>query len=180
MLQSGWLVLRFCVVRVCAAPSMLLFPSIHAVQKLGFRRCICTDLHLHDTTITQLQHTMCNIQHATCEWFSQVAETDESPETCFWARQDLQRVTDEERQWRCKLWSTGTPAALLKLMVCLNEQFHLLCASQSRSSTGLDVCPALPQVCPAEKLAPSKPNICCCTLCETSACLRSDSVIVQK
>lgn len=37
----------------------------------------------------------------------QVAETDDSPETCFWAQQDLQRVINEERQWRCKLWSTG-------------------------------------------------------------------------
>ena len=37
----------------------------------------------------------------------QVAETDNSPETCFWAKQDLQRVIAEERQWRCKLWSTG-------------------------------------------------------------------------
>lgn len=37
----------------------------------------------------------------------QVAETDDSPETCFWAKQDLQRVIAEERQWRCKLWSTG-------------------------------------------------------------------------
>ncbi|KAA6416700.1 MAG: lysine-specific demethylase 5C-like, partial [Trebouxia sp. A1-2] len=36
-----------------------------------------------------------------------VAETDDSPETCFWAKQDLQRVIAEERQWRCKLWSTG-------------------------------------------------------------------------
>ncbi|DBA83815.1 TPA: hypothetical protein ACH3X1_006338 [Trebouxia sp. C0004] len=37
-----------------------------------------------------------------------VAETDDSPETCFWAKQDLQRVIAEERQWRCKLWSTGS------------------------------------------------------------------------
>lgn len=42
----------------------------------------------------------------------QVAQTDDSPETCFWAKQDLQRVISEEKQWRCKLWSTGAFAQL--------------------------------------------------------------------
>ena len=37
----------------------------------------------------------------------QVAELDHSPETSFWAKQELQRVIAEEKQWRCKLWSTG-------------------------------------------------------------------------
>ena len=45
----------------------------------------------------------------------QVTETDDSPETCFWAKQDLQRVINEERQWRCKLWSTGW------LLLCLPD-----------------------------------------------------------
>lgn len=37
----------------------------------------------------------------------QVAELDHSPETSFWAKQELERVIAEERQLRCKLWSQG-------------------------------------------------------------------------
>ena len=51
----------------------------------------------------------------------QVAETDDSPETCFWAKQDLQRVINEERQWRCKLWSTGRQPSSKCMLMCLPD-----------------------------------------------------------
>ncbi len=37
----------------------------------------------------------------------QVAQTDPSPETCFWVRQELQRILQEETDWRCRLWARG-------------------------------------------------------------------------
>ena len=37
----------------------------------------------------------------------QVAQTDPSPETCFWVRQELQRILQEETEWRCRLWARG-------------------------------------------------------------------------
>ena len=37
----------------------------------------------------------------------QVAQTDTSPETCFWVRQELQRILQEETEWRCRLWARG-------------------------------------------------------------------------
>ena len=52
-------------------------------------------------------------------WAVQVAREETSPDASFFVHRDLQRVIQEEREWRFKLWSQGE--LLRHARYCMNQ-----------------------------------------------------------
>ena len=49
----------------------------------------------------------------------QVAREETSPDASFFVHRDLQRVIQEEREWRFKLWSQGVPPVTDAMLLSL-------------------------------------------------------------